>query len=189
MQTHPYTHQHIHTHILQNRPQLKLPFCEWLSKRKETLKLLEKFADDFESFAARQGTIGTTFVRAWMVGVGSIVLGMVAAPFTGGASIAAAAPVVMGGWLTGFGAGMVGLVNQNFAPSIAAIQQAIDEDLEKGKHLNQLLAMAGQKERVYESDVALNLREYQPIVDQIRAFANKLRTEKEIMKGLLGDLE
>lgn len=172
---------------MQNQlPDLKDQVCEWLSKRKESLRLLETFAKDFESFASCQETIGKTFVGSWLVGVGSVVLGTVAAPFTGGASLAAAVPVATGAWATGMGAGVTGIVNQTFGPSIAAVQKALDEDLEKSKHLNRLFAISGRNEKVNESEISLNLQGHRPLVDEIRALISKLRTDYQKMKGILG---
>ena len=152
--------------------------------------MLEKFATDFESFAGRQETIGKAFTGGAMFGLGSFLLGFVAAPFTGGASIALSAVGFMGGWATGMSAGMVGLVNQHFAPSIEAIQRALDEDLEKSKHINQLLAMSSRSERINENDISLKFEHtYKPIHEQVRALVSKLRVGQETMKALLHDLK
>lgn len=152
--------------------------------------MLEKFATDFESFAGRQEVIGKTFEGGGMFAMGSFLVGLVAAPFTGGASLALSAAGFMGGWITGAGAGMVGLLNQHFAPSIEAIQRAIDEDKEKSKFTNQLLEMTSRSERITEKEISLKFEDtYRPLQEQIRALVSKLRVDQEAMKVLLHDLK
>ena len=171
-------------------PELKTQVVEWLSKRKETIRLLEKFATDFESFAGRQETIGRVFTGGGTFAMGSFLVGLVAAPFTGGASLALSTVGFMGGWATGVSAGMVGLANQHFAPSIEAIQRALDEDLEKSKHTNQLLAMSSRSERINENDISLKFEHtYRPVHEEVRALVSKLRVGQEAMKALLHDLK
>lgn len=171
-------------------PQLKTQIVEWLSKRKETIRLLEKFATDFESFAGRQKTIGKAFEGGGMFAMGSFLLGVVAAPFTGGASLALSTLGFMGGWATGMSAWMVGWVNQHFGPSIEAIQRALDEDLEKSKYTNQMLEVCSRRERINENDISLKFEHtYQPLHEQVRALVSKLRVGQEAMKALLHDLK
>ncbi len=173
-------------------PRLKPSIQSWLSKRNETISVLEQLATDIENYIWRNNRAGATFLGAWTVGVAAWVLAVVAAPFSGGTSLVAAGTnTFIAAWFTGVGSWIFGAANGLFSPKVNAAQQAINEDLEESRRLNRMLRDAGQNERVNESDLTLNLREDTPTVDQLRSFANSLRSgrSKADMEKLLNTLQ
>ncbi len=159
--------------------------------------MLEQLATDIESYIRRHNGACATFLGAWTVGVAGWGLAAVAAPFTGGTSLAAAGASTIGvstfmaACFTALGSWIFAAANGVFSPKVSAAQQAIDEDTEERKRLNEMLAEAGREERVNVSFLTLNLRKDRPDADQLRSIANSLRSEqsKADMEELLNSLE
>ncbi len=183
-----YTHAHTHQDPF---PWLKPSIQRWLSKRNTTISALEQLATDMENYIQRNQRAGNTFEGAGIVGLTLGVAGILAAPFTGGTSLLMTAGAVSAAMVTGFGSVIFSVTNDYFRPKVNAAQQAIDEDLEESRHLNQMLTEAGQNEQVNKRDLTLNLREDTPSVDQLRSIANRLRhgRSKADMEELLNTLQ
>ena len=102
-----------------------------------------------------------------------------AAPFTAGASLAAAGGAAfMTGWFAGAGAGIYAVGNQFIGIDIDGTQKALDEDVRETNLLNRTLTDAGRNERVDTRDLVFNIREKTPPPDQLRQIASKLEYGK-----------
>ncbi len=147
---------------------------EWLSKGSTTISVLEQLAMDIENYIR----------RACATVVGTMIVAVAVASTIGASTFMAAC-------FTGVGSWIFAAANNLFSPKVGAAQQAIDEDTEERKRLNEMLAEAGCEERVNESFLTLNLRKDRPDADQLCSIANSLRSEqsKAVMEELLNSLE